>query len=95
MVFVDRDEHDDDAVGHIDDWSTFDDNDLLNVHVDREEYLVSNELISTFLPNIVDNHFHNLRLMCSLFVLNFEYNSQSFPRFLLFLIFDIELSIPQ
>ena len=86
---------DDDAVEHIDDWSTFDDNDLLIVHVDREEYLVSNELISTSLPNIVDNHFHNLREKYSSFVLNFEYNSRSFPKFPLFLIFDIELSIPQ
>jgi hypothetical protein len=70
VVVVDMD----DDVEHIDDLSTFVDNDLLNVHVVQELYLVMNELISTFLPNIVDNHFHNLRLNYSLYVLNFEYN---------------------
>jgi hypothetical protein len=73
---VDRDDDDDDdvVVEKIDDLSTFVDNDLLNVHVVQEEYLVMNELISTFLQNIVYNHFHNLQWNYSLYVLNFEYN---------------------
>lgn len=103
LVVVDMDVNDEDdddvededvvVVEYIDDWSTFVDNDLLIVHVDQEEYSVLNELISTFLRNIVDNHFRNLRPNYSLYVLNFEYNSQSFPIFQPFLIFDIELSI--
>ena len=71
---MDDDDVEDDVVEHIDDWSTFVDNDLLIVHVVQEEYWVLNELISTFLPNIVDNHFRNRRLNYSSYVLNFEYN---------------------
>jgi hypothetical protein len=48
-----------DDVASTDGSSTFVDNVELNVHVVPAIHSATNELISTFLLNIADNHFHN------------------------------------